>query len=82
MVVLSTGGFSRILVDLIHFLVDISVDFSVDVSVRVSVDCLPVGFWPCRRTLLQRYGYLPLFEVRCSADDLHSNRLLIAIVAQ
>jgi hypothetical protein len=45
MVALSTGGFSRTLVDLIDFLVDFSVDFSVDVSVRVSVDYLPVGFW-------------------------------------
>jgi len=44
---LSTGGFSRILVDFVDLPVDLPLDLSVDLvdlSVRVSVDCLQVGF--------------------------------------
>jgi len=63
-------------------LVDLPVDFSVDFSVHVSVDCLPMGIRLVGRTLLHRNGYLPLFDFRCSFDDLDSNWLLIAILAR
>jgi len=72
LVVLSIGGFSRILVDL--------VDLLVDFSVRVSVDCIPVGFWLVSRTHFDTV--IPPFEGRCSVEDFDSIRLLIAAVVR
>ena len=70
-VALSTGAFSRILVDIlvdvpVDFQVDLSVKFLIDLSVCVAVDCLQWAFWLVGRTRRWAFG----LSVYVSADFL------------